>query len=99
MARNDEKAHVSPKQLSEALERKRMGDLLDKLEGTIMEDLPLLTPAERVKVYVDLMKYVSPKGCGTSADATAKPSADTDRVKSLFAAGLNLNNRMRDETK
>lgn len=97
MAKN-ETAHVSPKQVSEALERKRMGDLLDKLEVTIMEDLPLLTPAERVKIYVDLMKYVSPKGCGAAPDTT-RPSADTDRVKSLFAAGMNLNNRMRDETK
>lgn len=41
--------------------KNRVQELLTKLDATLDEDLQQLTPQERVKMYLQLLEYVTPK--------------------------------------
>ena len=49
------------KNKSNEIFRNRVQELLTKLDATLDEDLQQLTPQERVKMYLQLLEYVTPK--------------------------------------
>ncbi len=50
----------SPNRSTEAFKNK-VEELLNKLDSNLDDDLQQLTPQERVKVYIQLLEYVTPK--------------------------------------
>ncbi|MCH2046313.1 MAG: hypothetical protein MK212_19520 [Saprospiraceae bacterium] len=50
----------SPNKNTEAF-RSKVEQLLNKLDDSLDDDLQQLTPIERVKMYIQLLEYVTPK--------------------------------------
>ncbi len=92
MVRLKAMGRVTPKQIKQSVERQKLDELMEHLEATLFEDLELLSPQERVKLYADLSKHVIPRGCGATEGGMRKPTTDTERVRGLFAKLYNNTN-------